>query len=156
MIYLSLKGSKQGLISSGCSTVDSIGNRYQNGHENQIQILGLNHIMTREQNIDHHPVQFIKPIDKSSPLLGVAISSNELLTATFFFYRTNSSGQLELFYEVKLTDASIVDISSTYPHSINNNEMIPYEKVLIKYKSITWSHLIAGTSGYSIWEESVY
>ncbi|RKS59391.1 type VI secretion system Hcp family effector [Photorhabdus asymbiotica] len=32
MIYLSLNGKKQGLISARCSTLDSIGNRYQNGH----------------------------------------------------------------------------------------------------------------------------
>ncbi|MGJ0576946.1 type VI secretion system tube protein TssD [Xenorhabdus bovienii] len=39
MIYLTLNGKKQGLISAGCSTLDSIGNRYQKGHEDQIQVL---------------------------------------------------------------------------------------------------------------------
>ncbi|MDE9504281.1 type VI secretion system tube protein TssD, partial [Xenorhabdus bovienii] len=41
MIYLTLNGKKQGLISAGCSTLDSIGNRYQKGHEDQIQVLSL-------------------------------------------------------------------------------------------------------------------
>ncbi|GKW17185.1 hypothetical protein PEC301937_31340 [Pectobacterium carotovorum subsp. carotovorum] len=36
LIYTSINGQKQGLISSGCSTLDSIGNRYQTGHEDQI------------------------------------------------------------------------------------------------------------------------
>ncbi|PQQ41936.1 type VI secretion system tube protein Hcp [Photorhabdus luminescens] len=156
MIYLSLNGKKQGLISAGCSTLDSIGNRYQKGHEDQIQVLSLNHTITREQHVDHHPIQFIKPVDKSSPLLGMAISSNELMTAIFFFYRINPAGQLELFYEIKFTEASIVDISCTYPNSINNNSMMPYEKILLKYKSISWNHKIAGTSGYSIWDDRVY
>ncbi|NHB94003.1 Hcp family type VI secretion system effector [Photorhabdus cinerea] len=156
MIYLSLNGKKQGLISAGCSTLDSIGNRYQKGHEDQIQVLSLNHMLTREQHIDHHPIQFIKPVDKSSPLLSVAISSNELLNAIFLFYRTNTAGQLELFYEVKLTEASVVDLSCTYPNSINNNEMMPYEKVLLKYRSISWDHVIAGTSAYSIWDDRIY
>ncbi|WP_016589119.1 type VI secretion system tube protein TssD, partial [Yersinia pestis] len=83
---------------------------------------------------------FVKPIDKSSPLLGVAISENERINVVFYFYRVNSAGQLELYYEVKLTDASIVDITSVYPHSIDNNEMIPYEKIQLKYKSIAWDH----------------
>ncbi|MCA6220748.1 Hcp family type VI secretion system effector [Photorhabdus antumapuensis] len=156
IIYLSLEGKKQGLISAGCSMLDSIGNRYQNGHEDQIQVLNLNHTITREKNVAHHPIQFIKPIDKSSPLLGAAISSNELLNAIFFFYRTNLAGQLELFYEVKLIEASIVDISCVYPNSINNNEMMPYEKVFLKYRSISWNHITAGTSAYSIWDERVY
>ncbi len=48
MIYLTLNGKKQGLISAGCSTLDSIGNRYQKGHEDQIQVLSLDHSMTRD------------------------------------------------------------------------------------------------------------
>ncbi len=77
-------------------------------------------MITRVRNVEHHPLQFIKPIDKSSPLLSMAISSNELLNAVFFFYRINPAGQLELFHEVKLTETSIVDVSCTYPHSIND------------------------------------
>ncbi|MCE1635987.1 type VI secretion system tube protein Hcp, partial [Enterobacter hormaechei] len=77
MIYLSLNGKKQGLISAGCSTLDSIGNRYQKGHEDQIQVLSLNHSISRQQNVSHQPIQFIKPVDKSSPLLEMAIDSNE-------------------------------------------------------------------------------
>ncbi|GLY59926.1 hypothetical protein Pcaca05_07840 [Pectobacterium carotovorum subsp. carotovorum] len=72
---------------------------------------------------------------------------------TFYFYRVNSAGQLELYYEVTLTDASIVDVTCVYPHVIDNNDIMPYEKVQLKYKTIAWNHKIAGTSGYSIWEE---
>ncbi|MCP9266606.1 Hcp family type VI secretion system effector [Xenorhabdus sp. XENO-1] len=156
MIYLTLNGKKQGLISAGCSTLDSIGNRYQKGHEDQIQVLSLDHSMTRDQNVSHHPIQFIKPIDKSSPLLSIAIDSNESLNGGFIFYRTSSSGQLELFYELKITEATIVDISCVYPNSINNNDKMPYEKVQLKYKSIAWNHITAGTSAYSIWDERIY
>ncbi|MEQ4512141.1 Hcp family type VI secretion system effector [Dickeya zeae] len=154
VIYLTLEGDQQGLISSGCSTLDSIGNRYQQGHENQIQVLGLNHTITREENVAHHPIQLIKPIDKSSPLLGVSVTSNESLTANFFFYRTNQAGQLEVFYELKLTDARIVEVSASYPHSLNDNGSLPYEVVMLRYKTIAWNHKTAGTSGYSIWSDS--
>ncbi|PHM60503.1 hypothetical protein Xsto_03934 [Xenorhabdus stockiae] len=156
MIYLSLSGKKQGLISAGCSTLDSIGNRYQKGHEDQIQVLSLNHTITREQNVSHHPIQFIKPIDKSSPLLAMSIDSNESLDGSFIFYRTSPAGSLELFYEVKFTEATISDISCTYPNSINSNELMPYEKIYLKYKSITWNHITAGTSAYSIWNDRVF
>ncbi|WP_072037958.1 Hcp family type VI secretion system effector [Pectobacterium carotovorum] len=155
IIYLELTGDKQGLISSGCSSLQSIGNRSQLGHEDQIQVLSLNHSMSYDDNLSCHPVELIKFIDKSSPLLGVSVSSNERLTANFFLYRVNSAGQLELFYEIKLTDARIVDISCNYPHSINNNEMMPYEKVHLKYGSISWEYKVAGTSGYSIWNDSI-
>lgn len=152
LIYLNLEGTKQGLISKGCSTQDSIGNRYQIGHEDEIQVIGLNHSISRSQNTSHHPIQLLKPIDKSSPLLGVAISNNELFKAKFYFYRTSSSGKLERFYELLLTNASIIEVSCVYPNSINNNDVMPYEKLLLKYESISWRHLISGTEGYSITE----
>ncbi|MGJ0639359.1 type VI secretion system tube protein TssD [Xenorhabdus bovienii] len=150
IIYLSLKGKKQGLISAGCSTPESIGNRYQAGRENEIQVLSVSHTVSRDQNAHHHPVSFTKPIDKSSPLLAMAIDGNELLEAVFLSYRTSPMGQLEAFYEIKLTGATIVDFACHYPHSINSNDQIPYETVQLDYKSISCRHLIAGTSGYSI------
>ncbi|MCE1695355.1 type VI secretion system tube protein Hcp, partial [Enterobacter hormaechei] len=93
LIYLSLKGKKQGLISAGCSTPESIGNRYQAGREDEIQVLHIRHGMTRDQNVNHLPVSFTKPIDKSSPLLGLAIDKNELLDALFKCYRVNLAGR---------------------------------------------------------------
>jgi type VI secretion system Hcp family effector len=156
LINLALIGKTQGLISAGCSTMDSIGNRFQQGHEDQIQVLALDYLMNREQNVIHHPLAFTKPIDKSSPLLCVAISTNEPLTAIFSIYRTNPAGVLEDFYGIKLTDATLVDVSCTFPNSLENNSLIPSERVLLRYKSISWEHKIAGTSGYSIWDDRVY
>ncbi|PHM29066.1 Hcp family type VI secretion system effector [Xenorhabdus innexi] len=156
MIYLTLNGKKQGLISAGCSTPDSIGNRYQNGHENEIQVLSLNHSITRQQNVSHSPIQLIKPIDKSSPLLAMAIDSNESLDGKFIFYRTGQAGHLELFYEVKITEATISEVSCVYPNSINDFDAMPYERVILNYKSISWNHVSAGTSAYSIWEDRIY
>ncbi|PSH23591.1 hypothetical protein B7R74_02860 [Yersinia pseudotuberculosis] len=67
LIYLTLKGKKQGLISSGCSSLDSIGNKCQTDHANEILIYSLSHSLTREQNSSRHPVIIQKYIDKSSP-----------------------------------------------------------------------------------------
>lgn len=155
-IFLSLAGQQQGLISAGCNTIDSIGNRCQKSHLDEIQVLSLNHGITREQHCNHQPVEMIKPIDKSSPLIAISVSNNEKLNAIFQIYWINQSGVLEVFYEVKLTNATIIGLNSTYPHIINSSGIMPYEQVLLKYESITWSHKIAGTSGYSIWDDRVY
>lgn len=154
--YLSLAGSVQGLISAGCSSFESIGNRHQIGHEDEIQVLSLNHTITREQHCTHHPIEFIKLIDKSSPLIATAISNNEMLTPVFKFYRLNQFGALEEYYEIKLLKATIIDVSSNYPHVINNHAAMPFEKISFRYESIFWSHKIAGTSGYSVWDDRVY
>ncbi|WP_233973648.1 type VI secretion system tube protein TssD, partial [Pectobacterium versatile] len=41
IIYLKINGERQGLISAGASSVDSIGNKYQSGHEDEIFIYEL-------------------------------------------------------------------------------------------------------------------
>lgn len=157
LIYVSVKGKKQGLISAGCSTFDSIGNKYQSEHENEIMVLGYEHGISREENVNHDHVTFIKLIDKSSPLFGIAISENESLELYFSFYRNSVSGANQLFYSVRLTEAFISRIDVTYPHVlIDHPEKQPEEAIAVKYKSITWKHHIAGTSGYSIWDDRVY
>jgi len=156
LIYASIEGEKQGLISSGCSTLDSIGNKFQRGHENQIFIYAFDHDMTREQNINHHPVIVTKPIDKSSPLLGVSLSNNEKLQIIIYMYRINPAGSIEKFFTIKLKDAYLSGISQHCPNSLTQSEMQPYEILSIAYKSIDWTHNTAGTSGYSIWDERVY
>lgn len=150
LIYLTIEGEKQGLISTGCGTIDSIGNRFQEGKENQIFVIEYNSSITRGQNLSYQPVEFIKCIDKSSPLLLVAISTNEVLKLIFDFYRTSQHGKIEKYYTIILNKASIVDYSTRYPHCINNNESQPEESVLVQYRDITCSHHTAGTSGYSI------
>ncbi|NHB87877.1 type VI secretion system tube protein Hcp [Photorhabdus tasmaniensis] len=116
----------------------------------RVLLLIASEMMSRNQNVHHHPVSFVKLLDKSSPLLAMAIDGNELLDARFMCYRTSPMGQLEFFYEIKLTGATIVNVSYNYPHSIDDNGVIPYEVVMLDYKSISCSHLAAGTTGYSI------
>ncbi|CAI1695892.1 TPA: Hcp family type VI secretion system effector [Serratia fonticola] len=156
LIYASINGIKQGLISAGCSTLDSIGNRCQKGHEDQLYILAFDHNISRMQNVSHQPVRITKPIDKSSPLLGMAISNNEKLQIVLYMYRVNPAGTLEVFYTIKLKDAYITDISQHCPNALTQNDGQPYEIISLSYKSIDWQHNISGTSGYSIWDEQVY
>lgn len=156
MIYVSITGKNQGLISAGCSTFDSIGNRYQTGHEDQIMVHSFEHTISRDLKVNHGPISFIKPLDKSSPLIGVAISNDEELDIKIDVYRTSTPGSNQLYYTVKLAKAYISRVSVICPHSIDHTTNQPEEMVSIKYRSITWEHHTAGTSGYSIWEERVY
>ena len=71
--YLSLSGETQGLISAGCSTLDSVGNKAQPEHKDQIMVYALMHSISRSQNVNHHELIITKPVDKSSPLLAKAL-----------------------------------------------------------------------------------
>ncbi|MCC8379973.1 Hcp family type VI secretion system effector [Xenorhabdus sp. PB30.3] len=155
-IYVTIKGKLQGLISQGCSTLDSIGNKYQLGHEDQIFVLQFNHGVARAQNVAHQPVKFVKPLDKSSPLLLMAVANNEELDLAFDFYRTSQAGGQERYYSVTLRNAKLLNVNVQYPHSVDHADRQPEEVVAIQYKDIVCQHHIAGTSGYCIWEETVY
>ena len=155
-IYLTLTGKIQGLVSAGCSTADSIGNAYQSGHKDQILIQEVNPSITREQHVSHHPITFKKPIDKSTPLLLSAISNNEEFDAVFEYNRTDLSGAQVVFFRVKIIKATISDITTSFPNALTHNDAQPFETVSLKYQSITCEHVLAGTSGYSIWEERVF
>ncbi|HIE0441528.1 TPA: Hcp family type VI secretion system effector [Proteus mirabilis] len=155
MIYLTLKGNKQGLISAGCSSYDSIGNKYQGSHRDQILVYSTTYDLARKQNVSHAPFIMIKADDKSSPLLISAISNNEILDCLFEYHRVDKSGVMIAYKKILLTKASIIRITNESPNSLTENEMQPFEKVSLLYESITCTHNTANTSGYSIRSESI-
>lgn len=155
IIYLKLVGSEQGLISKNCGTEDSIGNKFQLNHEDEILILQFSEGTSRSQNMTHHPINFVKLIDKSTPLLLVANSRNEKLTLEFTFYRTSKNGLLEKYLVVKINEAYIVNRNVRVPHSINHNHLQPEESISVIYRDVTYNSIIAGTSGYSISEQNI-
>ncbi|ATZ95880.1 MULTISPECIES: Hcp family type VI secretion system effector [Dickeya] len=154
IIYLSLHGEKQGLISAGCSTVPSIGNLYQAGHEDEIFIYELNTNIMREENISFQPVQVRKPIDKATPLISQALNENETLTCNFSIFRTSISGGVELYFKINLLGAIISNISSFYPNSLTHNDIQPCENISIKFNTIEWENVAARTNSYMFWRDS--
>jgi len=149
-IYLTITGEKQGLISASCSTYDSIGNKYQQNHKDEILVISSSFDISRSQNLSHYPFTITKYIDKSTPLLITAITNNEIIECDLVFYRTSKNGAQEKYMTIKLTKASIINYSQINANTITENETLPSEIITIRYDSITCNHISAGTSGYSI------
>ena len=156
LTYLTLNGQMQGLISAGCCSQDSIGNKAQTAHKDQIMVQELTHGISRQQNVNHQMLTIRKPVDKSSPLLNKAISENEVLSCEINLFRTSRAGVNELYYKINLTNARIIDIQLDVAHAINDNDAQPEESVSFIYESISWDHCIAGTSAYSLWSERMF
>lgn len=155
IIYLTLKGSKQGLISAGCSSYDSIGNKYQENHIDEILVYSTTYDLVRKQNVSHAPFLMTKADDKASPLLLSSIANNELLDCIFNYYRIDKSGVMTPYKTIRLTKASIIRITNESPNSLTDNNLQSIEKISLLYESITCSHNIANTSGYSIRDEAI-
>lgn len=156
LMYMKLEGPNQGLISAGCGSKASICNKYQINHIDEIFLYGIQHIMTREQNVNHQALTIIKPIDKSTPLLCKSINTNEELTCDIYFYRICDTGRAEKYFNIRLGNATIASIQCDYPHNMESNERLPQEIIAIKYQNITWKNIACATESYSILEDRIF
>ncbi|MDF0733080.1 Hcp family type VI secretion system effector [Pseudomonas entomophila] len=152
--YISITGARQGLISAGCSTEESMGNRCQSDHLDEIMVLAFSHNLSNPgntQRITHRPILITKHIDKATPLLAAALNSRELLKCEINFYRINRTGRHERYFSMRLAGGLIVDQRLEMPHSIYMNGQDAQEYLAIRYSDIDWHHHISGTSGYASW-----
>jgi type VI secretion system Hcp family effector len=156
--YMSMTGKRQGLISAGCSGLNSIGNKCQIDHEDEIMILAYSHNMVTGNDGGvsgdrgkHLPIMITKNIDKSSPLLASALHECEEIECTIHFYRTSPTGGQDKYYSIRLTGARIAHIHLQVPHAIHMNDAQPQEMVSIRYRDISWTHIQGSTCAYSTW-----
>ncbi len=161
--YLTVEGSTQGAITSGTFTQDSVGNVYQEGHEDEILVEAFSHQVTIPRDPQsgqptgqrvHKALVITKVFDKSSPLLYTALTTGEMLTkCELKFYRTSSDGQQEHYFTIELEDAIIVDITAYMPNCQDPGQahFTNLEDVSFSYRKITWTHEAGGTSGSDDW-----
>jgi type VI secretion system secreted protein Hcp len=97
----------------------------------------------------HTPLTIVKYIDRATPDLYEVLCEGELLTEVkLTFWRTNPKNAEELYYQITLTNAYIVDIKASYP----NLETISFTYQTITWELIpesiikvdTWQHIIEG------------
>lgn len=155
--YLTIEGSQQGLITAGTLSKASVGNLYQSGHENQILVQSFHYGMQVPQGHQHRvhrPLIITKIIDKSSPLLSIALANGERLKkCSLALYRTVSEGKQEHYYSIDLEDAVIVNIENYSPHCQDpqNAYLTHLETLHLAYRRITWTHEACGTMGSDDW-----
>lgn len=86
--YLHVIGTKQGNITQGTFTEESVGNIYVEGHEDEILVQAISHGMSLPTDSQsgqpsgqrvHQPFVVTKVVDKSSPLLCTAMTTGERL-----------------------------------------------------------------------------
>lgn len=166
-IFMRVEGTRQGPITAGATSAPSIGNAYQDAHENEATVKGYSHNITiprdplsgqpSGQRV-HSPLVVTKLLDKSTPLLSSALVSGEKLDVVELkFHRTDINGKLEHFFTISLTDAIVIDITPDAPHVIGEMErdVAPLEHVSFSYRKIRWTHESAGTSSEDDWRKGI-
>lgn len=163
-LYLSITGATQGNISQGAFTSDSVGNIYQEGHEDEVFCQAISYHVTLPRDPQsgqvtgqrvHQPAMLLKYVDKSSPLLLTSIASGEMLQITATFYRTSTAGKQEKYYTVTFTDVILVELRPYTPEALNpdNGPYRDMEEIKFTYRAIQVTHEIAGTSGSDDWRQ---
>lgn len=166
-VFISIKGSTQGLITEGAFTPESVGNSYQDGHENEALVKAFSHNIKIPRDPQsgqpsgqrtHQPLSVTKLFDKSSPLLFNALTKGETLTnVELKWYRTSYAGKPEHYFSMVLEDAVVVDIESgmELEEGLHTSQVAPLEKVAFAYRKISLRHETASTSGEDDWRIGV-
>ncbi|EJL02427.1 MULTISPECIES: Hcp family type VI secretion system effector [Pseudomonas] len=161
--YMSIVGTKQGEITAGAFTADSVGNTYQEGHTDQIMVQGFQHQVSIPRDPQsgqptgqrvHSPLVVTKVFDKASPLLLQAMTEGEVLVIVEIkWYRTSAAGIQEHYYTTTLEDAIIVEIKD-YMHNCQdpaNSHFTHLQDVHFSFRKIRWDHVACSTMGADDW-----
>ncbi|TBU84482.1 Hcp family type VI secretion system effector [Phytopseudomonas dryadis] len=165
--YLSITGKTQGNITQGAFTADSVGNIYQEGHEDQILVQEIKHRVTTPTDPQsgqpsgqrvHKPFVFTTALNKAIPLLYQALATGETLSKVEAqWFRTSTEGKQEHFFTTELEDAIVVDINTVLPHAQDDSKAgyTQLIEVSLAYRKITWTHAVAGTEASDDWRKPV-
>lgn len=106
----------------------------------------------------HEPVEIVKRIDKSSPLLAKALCRNERIEGEFKFFRPSpkGDGSTEQFFTVRIENARIDAIERHSPNAIDpaESKAPPMETVRFVYHTIRWTYVPTGAEYEDKWSHS--
>lgn len=102
----------------------------------------------------YEPLEFTKPIDRSTPLLRQALVRNEAVDGEFIWYRLNSNGQGEKFFSLKFSGGRIASASLRLPDVLSppTSALPPMETISLVFHHIEWTHLTGSTTSVDDWE----
>ncbi|MGO9134544.1 MAG: type VI secretion system tube protein TssD [Methylovirgula sp.] len=159
--FIKITGTKQGLITSGANSSDSIGNNFVDGSDYADQSLVT--IFSSQVSVPTNPqtgqptgspVQvpstFTKYVDKASPLLWQSLTTGEMITdMVLSLWRTTSAGAQQKYFTYEWKNVIFVGGNAFKPDVLNttNSSYTDMETWSFTFGSVTWTNVVTGTSG---------
>lgn len=160
---IAITGSKQGNITQGANTVESLGANFLTkiGSASITADVSLITAMSVQVTVPTSPqtgqasgapVQmpstFTKFADKSSPLLWGAITSSETLSITINMYQNDNKGNTSNYYTIAFTGVVLVSGNLYKPDILlqANSAYVDMETFGFTYAKATWTDNNASTS----------
>ncbi len=103
----------------------------------------------------HGPLVITKKAGRSSPLFFNVLATNENLTKlTLQIYKTNASGQDELFETIELTNASLASYKQDFDSTpAAGQDKGPTDTIRLTYQKITITYVKGGTTAQDDWNQ---
>ena len=101
----------------------------------------------------HEPVVLHKKVGAATPMISHALTKNEVLkTVLFEFVNTTKDGKEQVFFTVKLTNATISNQRIYLPAiSGDQHHLELSEEVSFTFQKIEWAHEVAKTRTADDW-----
>ena len=100
---------------------------------------------------------FTKRVDEASPLIAKALTMNQVVEATFDFFRNDPNSGVTLhYYTVQLTGGRISSIEMASPDAsvVSESTSLMFEKIGIVFHTIIWRNVEKGTEHQDEWSKS--
>ena len=136
------------------------------GREGSIECLYLEHeVMTAREagsgmatgRRQYKPIIIRKRIDKSTPLLAKALTQNQVVDATFKFFRPNPTGDgtTEQFFTIEIKKGRLASFRMISPDSSRPAEsaMPEVEEIGILFHTIKWTYTNGGAEHEDTWDQ---
>jgi type VI secretion system secreted protein Hcp len=147
---------------------DILGSSQVAGREGSIEVLSFTHGMSSPADSTtgklmggrvHRPVVIEKEIDRSSPILYMALARGMALkSAEIKWYRVSDAGREEEYFNMTMRNVRVVSVS---PRVLNIKEQASatrnhFEQVELRYEEITWSYLDGNLIFRDAWSERFF
>lgn len=105
----------------------------------------------------YEPLLIRKRLDKASPLLQKALTTNAVIEGKFKFFRPNPTGDgtTEQFYTVEIKRGRIATIKQYCPDTIipASSTMPDMEEVTFVFHTINWTYTNGGVTHEDTWDQ---
>ena len=107
----------------------------------------------------YNPLIIRKRIDKSTPLISKALRTNQVIEATWKFFRPNPTGDgtTEQYYTVAIKNGRVASVKQYSPDALVTGAMSAapdMEEVSFVFNTITWTYTNGGITDMDEWGNS--
>ena len=153
--YVKCKGKKQGQF-KGEGIRDAWLKEWQEGHKIEFSVSSPRDISTGQASgkRQYKPITFVKEWGASSPQYLQACANNEVCDLEFNFVHTTGEGQEEVYYVIKLTNATISSVkqfTEVDARSETNADTYEKDEISVTFQKIEHEHKIGKTMFVDDW-----